>query len=84
MQDIKDAIINKKLIIGSEKTLKLLRHGSLSLHQVYLSRNCPQSTREDIEHYAKLFNIKVSSLKENNEELGILCKKPFAISVIAV
>ncbi len=82
MQTLKEAIESKKIIIGKERTLKLLRKGSLQ--QVYIASNCPKNVKEDVSHYSKLFDIPISQLKENNEELGILCKKPFAISIIAV
>ena len=80
--ELKEAIAQEKIIIGKERTLKLLRTGSLT--HVFLSSNCPQKLKADIAHYSKLFNIPVSELKEGNEELGILCKKPFSISMLSV
>jgi len=82
MPTLKEAIESKKIIIGKERTLKLLRKGSLQ--HVYIASNCPKNVKGDVSHYSNLFNIPISQLKENNEELGILCKKPFAISIIAV
>ncbi|HLC63211.1 MAG TPA: ribosomal L7Ae/L30e/S12e/Gadd45 family protein [Candidatus Nanoarchaeia archaeon] len=81
-QTLKEAIAGNKVIIGKERTFKLLRKGLLT--HIYLSSNCPKEVKEDVKHYAKLFSIEISELKENNEELGIMCKKPFAISVIAI
>ena len=49
---------------------------------VYLASNCPQVVKEDVKHYANLYNIKVIEAKENNEELGVICKKHFSISVL--
>ena len=80
MKDLKEAIEQKKLIIGKERTLKLLRKGQLS--RVILSKNCSKEVKEDIQHYANLFNISVTLSTQSNEELGVLCKKPFAISVL--
>jgi len=82
MESLKEAIEQGKVIIGADRTLKLLRKGELK--EVYLSSNCPKQVKEDIEHYAKLHSIQLFRLKESNEELGVLCKKPFSISVIGI
>jgi len=66
--------------MGTERTMKLLRKGELK--EVYLSKNCPKQIQEDVEHYAKLHSVKVNRAEETNEELGVICKKPFPISVI--
>ncbi len=81
IQDIKKAIKEKKIIIGADITLKKLRIGKLK--KIYLASNCRKDTREDIIHYAKLNNVEVINLEKTNEELGILCKKPFSISVLS-
>jgi large subunit ribosomal protein L30e len=69
-----------KPLIGTNQVIKNLKLGKLK--EIYLSSNCPKNTMEDIKHYAKLCNVKVNELKENNEELGTICKKPFSISVL--
>jgi large subunit ribosomal protein L30e len=71
----------KKAIFGTDKTIKELKKGNLS--RVYLARNCKESARRDIEHYCKLGKVKLVNLKEANDELGAICKKPFIISVIS-
>ena len=38
--------------------------------------------KEDIKHFAKINNVKVVEAKEDNEQLGIICKKQFSISVL--
>ncbi|MEK6835266.1 MAG: 50S ribosomal protein L30e [Nanoarchaeota archaeon] len=80
MEELKKLIKENKVIMGTNMVMRNLKLGKLK--QVYLASNCPETTREDIKHYAKLNNIKVNELKENNEELGTICKKPFSISVL--
>lgn len=81
MKELKEALKQKnKVIIGTEKTLKLLKKGQLT--SIYLSSNCPSHVKQDVEHYAKLHEIKVIMLKQSNEELGVMCKKPFSISIL--
>mgnify|MGYP001568096991 CR=1 FL=1 len=82
LADLKKGLKEDKLIIGTERTLKLLRTGKIN--EIFISSNCKQEVKEDIKHYAKLANVKVTDLKETNEELGLLCKKPFSISVCSL
>lgn len=81
MDELRDKIKKKQIIIGTDKVLKYLKIGKLA--KIYLSSNCPKNTLSDVEHYAKLHNIKVEISDKTNEELGVLCKKPFSISVLA-
>ena len=80
MEDIKKALQEEKVIIGKDRVLKKLR--IRKLEKVYLASNCPLQAREDIKHLAKIYNIKVVEAKEDNEQLGIICKKQFSISVL--
>ncbi|MBS3134221.1 ribosomal L7Ae/L30e/S12e/Gadd45 family protein [Candidatus Woesearchaeota archaeon] len=82
MEDLKKALKDNKLIIGTQRTLKLLKLGKLK--KIYLAVNCPKETVDDVRHYAKMNDIPVINIKENNEELGILCKKSFFISVLGI
>ncbi|MEK6835447.1 MAG: ribosomal L7Ae/L30e/S12e/Gadd45 family protein [Nanoarchaeota archaeon] len=80
MKDLKQALKENKAIIGAQRVLKNLKTGKLT--NVYLASNCPNTIKDDVNHYAKLYNIKVNELKESNEELGTICKKPFSIAVL--
>lgn len=80
MKELKEAIQQGKLVIGKERTLKLLKKKKLG--QIVIAKNCPHHIREDLQHYAKLFSIPCTQSTQSNEELGVLCKKPFAISVL--
>ena len=80
--ELRKLLKGKGLIIGSERTLKNLRLGKIS--RVYISSNCALETKDSIEHYSKLSKAEVIKLKYPNDELGILCKKPFSISVLSV
>lgn len=80
MEDLKKALQEDKVIIGKDRVLKRLRVGKLS--KVYLASNCPKLVKEDVNHLAKLYKIQVVQAKENNEQLGTICKKTFSISVL--
>jgi len=81
MKTLKEAVKEKKVIIGADRTLKALKLGKVK--HVYLASNVKQDIKEDVEHYTKLFNIKLVQLNENNEELGLICKKQFSVSVLS-
>lgn len=80
IENLKKILKEKKVTFGSERTLKLLRRGELT--EIFIASNCPKDVKADIMHYAKLSNVKVIELEEPNDELGIICKKPFSISVL--
>jgi len=80
--DIKEAIKNDKLIIGTKRTVKALRKEELA--KVYLANNCPEVLEDDINHFSSFDNVPVEKLTINCDELGVLCKKPFLVSVVAV
>lgn len=80
--EIRGLLAENKLVIGTERTLKMLRLGKLK--QVYLSANCADAAKEDIMHYSDLGKVKVKELPYPGSELGVVCKKPYSISVIGV
>ncbi|MBI3031941.1 ribosomal L7Ae/L30e/S12e/Gadd45 family protein [Candidatus Woesearchaeota archaeon] len=79
---IQEAIAKKKAIIGTKRALTHLRTGKLVT--VFTTSNCPASVKEDVDYYTKLTKCDVHELKYTNEELGVLCKKPFSISVVGL
>ena len=80
--DIKKLLKTDKLIIGTDRVVKGLRKGTLSM--IYMSSNCPEDIRNEVEHYSKLTETKSEKLKEPNDELGAVCKKSFSISLLGV
>ncbi len=75
-------LLTQEVIIGKERALKALQQGKLSA--VLLARNCPETMRADVEYYAKLTKTPFVILEQSNEEVGILCKKNFLISIVGI
>ncbi|MFT4304663.1 MAG: ribosomal L7Ae/L30e/S12e/Gadd45 family protein [Candidatus Woesearchaeota archaeon] len=73
---------NGKAILGLERTIKELKKSNLS--KVYISSNCAKDVIEDLEYYASLQSIELIKLEIPNDELGIICKKPFSVSVLGI
>ena len=82
ISEIKKALKEGKAIIGTERTLKNLKLGKVS--KIFLTSNCPEDVEEDVKYYSKLAKVEVVKLKQPNDELGALCKKPFSVSVLSV
>lgn len=82
MEEIKKFVKEKKVFIGADQTIKGLKIGKVS--KVFLASNCQKEARGDIKRYAKLSNAEVVELDVPNDELGVICKKQFSISIIGV
>lgn len=82
LAEIKKMLKSDNLIIGTERTLKSLKIGKVE--RVILSSNCPPDVESDMNHYAGISGVEISKIDYPNEELGIMCKKPFSISVLAL
>ena len=79
---LKNKVQENKAVIGTDRVIKELREKKLS--KVFLSSNCPDKVKSDIQHYAALVNVPVIQLDANNEEMGVICKKEFFISVLGI
>lgn len=79
---IKNNIETKNVFIGQSETIKGIRLNKIE--KVYTASNIPSSFYEELTHYCDLNSIPIEKLKITNEELGILCKRQFLISVVAI
>jgi len=77
---LKKALKEKEIVFGVDRTIKKLKRGKCE--KVFLSSNCPEDLKEDVDYYSKLTKTEVVSLNQPNDELGMMCKKPFSISVL--
>ena len=82
IMDLKKELEDKRVIPGTKQSLKSLKDGSLV--KIYLANNCPADVKADVVYNAGLMNVPVVVLKQDNEEMGSLCKKHFFISVLGV
>lgn len=80
--EIKKMLKSGNMVIGTERTVKSLRLGKIQ--KVFLSSNCPAKVEKDINYYAGLSGAEPYKLDYQNDELGVICKKPFSISVLAL
>ncbi|MBI4151686.1 ribosomal L7Ae/L30e/S12e/Gadd45 family protein [Candidatus Woesearchaeota archaeon] len=82
LNEVKTEVQKGTIVAGGARVLQFLKEGKLS--KVYLARNCPSPLRSDVEHYARLAEVPLVDLEITNEELGVVCKKNFFVSVLGV
>ncbi|MEM3154937.1 MAG: ribosomal L7Ae/L30e/S12e/Gadd45 family protein, partial [Candidatus Woesearchaeota archaeon] len=80
--ELKKVLESKKVVLGTDETLKLLRQGKIK--KVYITSNCEGNAKEDIERLCKVAEVECVELSQSNDEIGVICKKPFAVSVVGV
>ncbi len=81
-KEIKKAIEEGKLVIGSREIVKKLKTDKLKL--IVVAQNCPENLRKDIEYYAKLAGVETVEFDGTERDLGVFCGKPFPIAAVAV
>ena len=81
IKELRDALKEQKMIFGTKETLKQLKKGAVK--KVFLSGNCPNSVRDHVKHYSKLAKVDVVELQQPGDEIALLCKKNFSVSVLS-
>ena len=80
--DIRKLIKSKNLVIGTERTIKNLKLGKVDT--IIISSNCPENVFKNVKYYAGLSKADAIKVPYPNEELGVICKKPFSISILSI
>ena len=71
-----------KKIIGLDLTLKKLHSGKIK--EIVIASNCPEDIEDKVNSAAKLYKIPIDKIDEDNQRLGVLCKKTFNVSVVGI
>lgn len=82
LKQLKKDLESKKVVIGAQRTLKLLRQGKIA--RVLVAQNSTDVLKDDLVYYSKNGGFEIVELDVPNEELGVLCKKPFSISLLGI
>ncbi len=81
-KEIAQAVTTGKVVIGTDKSIKTIKRGQAKL--VIVASNVARDTLGDIRHYTKLANVKVHFFNGDSAALGLVCGKPFSLSVLTV
>lgn len=82
VEEIKKLVKDKRLVLGAARTIRNLQKGKCA--KVWFSSNVGEDIRQDVLRYAQLANVPVEQLPIPNDELGLLCKKQFAVSLLSL
>ncbi len=82
IDEIKNNLKSKRLVLGAGVAVKSLKRGSLA--KIFLSSNCTESLKKDIAYYCGISGCPAETLDIPNEELGVVCKKLFPVSVVGL
>lgn len=80
---IKKNLNSNKIILGSNKVLKLIRAGKIK--KVYIASNCREDIKRELEQLSKVGNFELIELKKlSNKDVGILCRRQHNVSVVGI
>jgi len=79
---IKEKTKEGKILLGFKTVIKSLKSSKPEL--VVVANNIPDDKRKIVELNAKVSKVQVKEYKKDNVSLGLLCGKPFSVSVLAV
>ncbi len=81
-EQIRKLIEEKKVTIGADATVRALR--SDMLKTVIVASNASDEIQGRITRAAEMTKIPIDVLTIPNDQLGTMCKKPFAISFLGI
>jgi large subunit ribosomal protein L30e len=79
---VRRAMDTGRVLLGFRQTEKSLLNGNAKL--IILARNAPEVERERIEYLAKVGGVPVYHFDGTTVDLGHVCGKPFAVSMLVV
>ncbi len=84
LTELRKHVQGSKFVMGTDVVMKHLRHSRLA--KVFVASNCPDKVKGDIRHYCSVAGAGCGfvELAVPNDELGVMCKKPFSIAVVGV
>ena len=81
-EQIRKLIEDKKVTIGATATAKALHADQLKT--LVISSNAATQTRDSLTRSAALSGVAIDDISITNDDLGTMCKKPFAIQVLGI
>lgn len=80
--EIKSAIKEKKLVLGSSRALKNAKKGDLKM-LIYAS-NCTGDVLRDVTYYSNNSSFESKRFRGNSRQLGEICGKPFNVMLLGI
>lgn len=81
-RELRVAMETGKVVIGYRETVRAILYGQARL--IFLAANAPPFVRDDVEHYARLANVRVVTFPGSSWELGAAIRRPHKVSALAI
>ena len=81
-KDVTKLIREGEITYGYKEVMRMIKNGRGKL--VVMANNIPENRKKEIEHNAKISGIKIEVFDGSSRKLGLLCGKPYPISVLVV
>ena len=82
IKEIKESLEKGNIVVGLKQNLQRIKQNKIS--KIFVCNNCPENAKADLERYSKMGGVKLELLNKSNEDLGVLCKKPYSILVLGI
>lgn len=79
---IKKAMKEKKLVIGYNSTIRLLKRKKVSL--VVAASNAPIEVKKELKNLTSINKVEYVESNKNNLELGATSRKHFGVTVLSI
>ena len=79
---IKEKLKEGKVVIGFKSVIKILKKEKPKM--IVLANNIPEENKNVIIHNTQISNVEIKEYKSDSMNLGLVCGKPFPISVLAI
>ncbi len=80
--DLKSLSEKGKVVIGSERTLKLAKQGKIDA--IIIAKNAPESLKNEAKIIGKALEIEVIEVDDNSKQIGIKLGKPFTALMVGI
>lgn len=81
IKKLREVLSKGKVTFGAKETIKNIKNGKVKT--VFLASNCPSETKEDLNQYKKYNKTEIIQLDQPSDELMLICKKNFPVTVLS-
>ncbi len=79
--EFRQALKTEKIVVGANQTLRNLRVGKVK--KIFLASNCPPELKNDLLAYCNITKVPLVDLPQPSDEVALLCKKKFQVTVVS-
>ncbi len=80
-KEVREIADTEQIVKGTEEVKKMLKKDELD--KVFTANNTPEKVLKDLKRYCNMNGTELEELDMTNEEVGVLCREPYPITVLA-